>query len=209
MRLGNLSSQSANARAQQVRCSGLHLLEKMPAFSRKRVEFVDTLKYPPSKRWVFIRVKSITAGQMAFVPFSNHWAKICGKGGSSYACAAFRKTFQSLSPRLPGSALLHSTNLSCMGSHHLIPSNFAKCAAVLHRNDPFMCASPGLSQYDQKAHHRFYTLSQNCIRINAACARVALPDGDSVVVLVPPIIPSALAQAMASTAKLLIWLRSV
>ena len=46
MCLGNFSSQSANVRAQRVRCSGLLPFEKMLAFSRERVEFLDTLKAP-------------------------------------------------------------------------------------------------------------------------------------------------------------------
>lgn len=46
MRLGKNTSQPASVRALRVRRSGLHLLEKMPAFLRSVSSFLDTLKPP-------------------------------------------------------------------------------------------------------------------------------------------------------------------
>ncbi len=49
MCLGKNTAQAANVRAKRVRCSGLHLFEKMPAFLREPVDFVDRLNLPPSR----------------------------------------------------------------------------------------------------------------------------------------------------------------
>ena len=44
MCVGKNTAQAANVRAQRVRCSGLYLFEKMLAFLREPVDFVDRLK---------------------------------------------------------------------------------------------------------------------------------------------------------------------
>ena len=48
MCLGKNSAQAANVRAQRVRCSGLHIFEKLLAFLREAVDFVDSLTFPLS-----------------------------------------------------------------------------------------------------------------------------------------------------------------
>ena len=44
MCVGKNTAQTANVRAQRVRCSGLHLFEHVPARARESVDFVDRLK---------------------------------------------------------------------------------------------------------------------------------------------------------------------
>ena len=51
MCIGKNTSQPASVRALRVRRSGLHLLEKMPAFLRSVSSFLDTLKPPRREPW--------------------------------------------------------------------------------------------------------------------------------------------------------------
>ena len=60
MCLGKNTAQAANVRAKRVRCSGLHLFEKMPAFLREPVDFVDRLRPSVGRRKVFLYIGCFT-----------------------------------------------------------------------------------------------------------------------------------------------------